>query len=253
MVTPGKLLFALAAIALIGVASYVTSTLLLRHSLAPVASEPTPSPTTERATQPTTETAAKTVTPAADFQAIVERNGAVVLCVSNGELVLPDRCTGTGRLSIVQPIAEGEIVWVSATGVVSMENKSPQNPDCALSRAKWDPTTERTSPAGRKIRAIPVAAVAQQLNKVYPGEANLLPEDISAAFALDLDNDGKEEIIYVADSTPRLAKLHEQTKQPYRSFVQSGIFRGRAPLVLTDGELDEALAVWEDALVHVLG
>ena len=74
-----------------------------------------------------------------------------------------------------------------------------------------------------------MAAVAQQLNKVYPGEANLLPEDISAAFALDLDNDGKEEIIYIADSTPRLAKLHEQTKQPYRSFVQSGIFRGRAP------------------------
>ena len=109
-----------------------------------------------------------------------------------------------------------------------MENKSPQNPDCALSRAKWDPTSERTSPAGRKIRAIPAAAVAQQLNKVYPGEANLLPEDILAAFALDLDNDGKEEIIYIADSTPRFAKLHETTKQSYRYLVQSGIFSGRA-------------------------
>jgi hypothetical protein len=227
--SPGKMLIALVAIALIGALSYLTSTLLHRSSFTPTASQPATEPAMQPATEPTTEPPSKPVTPAADFQAIVERNGAVVLCVSNGELVLPDRCTGTGRLSIMQPITEGEIAWISATGVVALENKSPQYPDCALGRAKWDPTSEQTSPTGRKIRTIPAAAVAQQLNKVFPGEANLLPEDISAAFALDLDNDGKEEIIYIADSIPRFARLHEKTKQPYRFLVQSGIFSGRAP------------------------
>jgi 4-aminobutyrate aminotransferase-like enzyme len=31
------------------------------------------------------------------------------------------------------------------------------------------------------------------------------------------------------------------------------VIRVLTPLVITDGELDEALAVWEDALAHVLG
>jgi len=35
--------------------------------------------------------------------------------------------------------------------------------------------------------------------------------------------------------------------------VHGNAIRVLTPLVLTDGELDEALAVWEDALVHVLG
>jgi 4-aminobutyrate aminotransferase / (S)-3-amino-2-methylpropionate transaminase / 5-aminovalerate transaminase len=35
--------------------------------------------------------------------------------------------------------------------------------------------------------------------------------------------------------------------------VHGNVIRVLSPLVLTDGELDEALAVWEDALAHVLG
>ena len=35
--------------------------------------------------------------------------------------------------------------------------------------------------------------------------------------------------------------------------VHGNTIRVLCPLVLTDAELDEALAVWEDALAHVLG
>jgi hypothetical protein len=162
------------------------------------------------------------------FHAIVERSGAVVLCVSNGEILFPDRCAGNGRLLIVQPIQEGDVAQVSATGVVAMENESPQNPDCALSRAKWDRKTERKTSTGRKIQKIPPGEVAQQLNKIYQGKANLLAQDISA-FGLDLDDDGREEIIYAADNVPRIAKLNEKTGKAYPYFIQGGIFNGRSP------------------------
>jgi hypothetical protein len=160
------------------------------------------------------------------FYAIVERNGAVVLCVSNNEILFPDRCTGTGRLLIVQPIEEGEVAWVSATGVVAMENKSPQNPDCALSRAKWDPKAERKTSTGRELRKIQPAAVVQKLNKSY--QSDLVPSDVSS-IGIDLDNDGREDIVYAADSVPRVAALNEKTGQAYPYFVQGGIFRGQTP------------------------
>lgn len=216
--------FALAAAALAGIVSYATSTVLLKDTASP--------PVTQTASPPVAEPASPPAAPVADksdsFHAIVERNGAVVLCVSDGETLLPDRCTGAGRLLIVQPIEEGEAVWVEATGVVAMENKSPQNPECALSRAQWDPKTERTTSTGRKIRNIPPELVAQQLNKIYPDKANLLAEDVSA-FGLDLNNDGHEDIIYVANNVARIAKLHDKTGNAYPYFVQGGIFNGRAP------------------------
>ena len=68
-----------------------------------------------------------------------------------------------------------------------------------MSRAKWDPKTEQATSTGRKIRKIPAGAVAQQLNKVYASQANLMPEDVTA-FGFDLDNDGSEEIVYIANS-----------------------------------------------------
>ena len=218
MVSPAKILIALAVIALVGAASYVASTMFLRDRITQAATEP--SPAAPPVAPPSTE--------ATNFQAIVERNGAVVLCVSNGEILFPDRCAGTGRLSIVQPIEEGELTLVSATGVVSIENRMPPNPDCAMSYAKWDPKTEQAKSTGRKIRKIPPEAVAQQLNKVYVGRANFMPEDVSA-FGLDLDNDGREDIIYVTDNLSRLADLHEKTKQVYPYFLEGGIFRGQSP------------------------
>src|SRR5215468_1341438 len=87
---------------------------------------------------------------AAEFYSVVERNAIVVLCLSKGSILFSDRCAGDGRLTIVEPIKEGAVVWRSATGTVSLENETP-NPQCALSHAKWDPKTEKVISTGRKI------------------------------------------------------------------------------------------------------
>ena len=144
-----------------------------------------------------------------DLHAIVEPSGAVVLCILGGEILFADRCEGAGQLTIVQPIEEGPVVWRVATGTVTLENEAPTNPDCALSRAKWDPKTEQTVCTGKQIRNVEPVAVLTQLSKitsaagaVHQLTANLTPADLTA-FALDLDSDGLEEIIFVASSVKR--------------------------------------------------
>src|SRR5262245_53403733 len=93
---------------------------------------------------------------AAEFYAIVEPDGTVALCLAKGALLFPDRCAGRGRLTIVQPINEGPVVWRSATGTVTLD--PPQDPDCARSRAKWDRKTERVVATGQKITKADPAA-----------------------------------------------------------------------------------------------
>ena len=61
----------------------------------------------------------------ADLSAVVTQKGDVVLCLLKGEILFSDRCSGSGRLTIVQPIKHGSIVWRYATGVVKLENESP--------------------------------------------------------------------------------------------------------------------------------
>jgi hypothetical protein len=100
-----------------------------------------------------------------ELHAIVQPSGAVVLCILRGEILFADRCEGTGRLTIVQPAEEGPVVWRVATGTVTMENDAPQNPDCAVSRAKWDPKSEQTVPAGKRIRKVEPVAVWAQINE----------------------------------------------------------------------------------------
>jgi hypothetical protein len=157
-----------------------------------------------------------------ELHAIVERDGTVVLCILNGEILFSDRCAGNGRLMIVQPIEEGEVVWRSAFGTVVMENESPQNPDCALSRAKWDPTTEHAIPTGKRIRKVPTARALPLLVEKWAG---LLTESDISAFTLDLDNDGLDEMIVSASNVMRVASLHEQTGQSYRYLVIGSILR----------------------------
>ena len=229
--SPKYVLFALAAAALAFVASYVAGSMIwggaaTRTVVQPETVQPeTVQPKTVQATPPPVVEQAQP----SSIHAIVEPNGTVVLCLVNGEILLPDRCAGTGSLAIVQPIKEGEVVWVSATGVVAKESQSPENPDCAVSRATWDSTSERTTSTGRKLRKIPSEAVAQQLGKIQPGNAELMPEDISA-FGLDLDGDGREDIVYAADNVSRIDKLNEKTGKPHPYFVQGGIFNGHAPI-----------------------
>jgi len=146
---------------------------------------------------------------AAEFYSVVERNGTVVLCLSNGSILFSDRCAGDGRLTIVEPAKEGRVVWRSATGTVSLENETP-NTQCALSRAKWDPKTEKAISTGRQITKTDRAALLQRLSRrKLPGAAEFIEDDITA-FALDLDNDGKQEIVFVASNLTRVAKLWEQ-------------------------------------------
>jgi hypothetical protein len=138
---------------------------------------------------------------AAEFYAVVERNGTVALCLSNGSILFSDRCAGKGRLTIVEPLKEGAVVWRSAMGTVSLENETP-NTQCALSRAKWDPKAEQVISTGRKITRIDRAALLKRLN--LPDGPELIEDDVTA-FALDLDNDGKEEIVFVASNLARVA------------------------------------------------
>jgi len=145
---------------------------------------------------------------AAEFYSVVERNGTVVLCLSNGSILFSDRCAGDGRLTIVEPAKEGRVVWRSATGTVSLENETP-NTQCALSRAKWDPKTEKAISTGRQITKTDRAALLQRLRSKLPGAAEFIEDDITA-FALDLDNDGKQEIVFVASNLTRVAKLWDQ-------------------------------------------
>jgi hypothetical protein len=163
--------------------------------------------------------------PDSDLHAIVERNGTVVLCLSKGQFLFADRCSGTGRLSIVQPIQEGEIAWRTAIGTITIESESPQNPDCALSRAKWNPQDEQAVPSGKTIRIIDPAWVLAQLDTKHPGLADLTEGDFTA-FALDLDNDGRDEIIFSASNIERLEKVNDKTGQELLYVVWGGILRG---------------------------
>ena len=164
-----------------------------------------------------------------DFHAIVEPDGKVVLCVSAGQILFADRCEGTGRLTIVQPMQEGPVVWRTAFGSVVMENESPQNPACALSRAKWDRTSERAIPSGKTIKRVVPNLVRRHIDTTLPGMELITDEDI-AGFKLDLDNEGEDETIFVADSVPRVSKLNEKTGQAYRYVMYGGVLQFQSPI-----------------------
>jgi hypothetical protein len=167
-----------------------------------------------------------------DLHAIVEQNGTVVLCLSRVDLLFSDQCAGAGRLMIVQPVREGAVVWRSAIGTVVMENAAPQNPDCVLSRAKWDSKAERAISSGKRIRKIEAAEVLARLDKTFPKRASLTESDITA-FALDLDNDGIDEIVFSASNVQRVVDLHEKTREPYPYVVTGGILVSKSSFPAT--------------------
>jgi hypothetical protein len=159
-----------------------------------------------------------------DLHAIVERNSTVVLCLSKAQILFADRCAGTARLMIVQPIQEGEIVWKTAIGTIVIENDTPQNPDCALSRAKWNPKEERGTPSGKRIRKVDPSVILTSLNRQRYIKAELTEGDISA-FALDLDNDGNDEVVVSVSNLERIARLNEKTGETYPYVVMGAIMR----------------------------
>jgi hypothetical protein len=159
-----------------------------------------------------------------DLHAIVERDGTVVLCLARAQLLFADRCAGNGQLTIVQPIQEGEVVWRVVTGTIAIENESPQNPDCALSRAKWNPKDERATSSGKQIRKVDPSWILAALSKQNFIKGEVTENDIDA-FALDLDNDGNDEIVVSASNLERVARLNEKTGETYPYFVVGGIMR----------------------------
>jgi hypothetical protein len=168
---------------------------------------------------------ADTPVDAAEFYAVVERSGAVALCLSKGSILFADRCTGDGRLTIVEPIKEGAVVWRSAAGTVSLENGT-QNPQCALSRAKWDPKAEKVVSTGRKITKTDRAALLKRLSgSKLPEVAELVEDDDITAFTLDLDGDGKEETVFAASNFTRLNGLWLGDKETRRYVILGGILQ----------------------------
>ncbi len=163
---------------------------------------------------------------ASDFYGLVERNGTVALCLSNGALLFADRCEGNGRLSIVQPIKEGTVVWRSAMGTVSLEN-GVANKQCALSHAKWDPKSEETVSTGRKIAKVNRTELLKRLKQHLLKDAEVVEDDITA-FALDLDNDGKEETVFVASNLKRVADHYSNDSKPIPYFVYAGVLANGA-------------------------
>ena len=163
---------------------------------------------------------ADTAVNAAEFYAVVERNGGVALCLSKGALLFADRCEGNGRLSIVQPIKEGTVVWRSAMGTVSLENGTPNS--CALSHAKWDPKSEEVISTGKKLAKFDRIDLLKRLKQNLLKEAEVVEDDITA-FALDLDNDGKEEIVFVASSLQRVAEHYSDDQKSVPYFVYAGV------------------------------
>jgi hypothetical protein len=159
---------------------------------------------------------------AAEFHGIVERNGTVALCLSVGALLFPDRCAGNGRLSIVQPIEEGTVVWRSVTGMISLENATP-NPECALSHAQWDSKQEEVISTGKKITKVDKSDLLKRLKQQMLKDADVVEGDINTAFGLDLDGDGKEEIVFVASSLERVADHYANDDKPVPFFVYGGI------------------------------
>ena len=99
------------------------------------------------------------------------------------------------------------------------------SPDCALSKAKWDTEKERTARSGKQIRKVSGAAVLARIDKDYPDIKEFKPEDITA-FSLDLDNDGKDEIIFHADNGERLSMLHEKAQTKFKYVSMGGILSG---------------------------
>jgi hypothetical protein len=164
---------------------------------------------------------------AAEFYAVVERDGTVALCLSKGALLFADRCEGNGRLSVVQPVKEGAVVWRSAMATVSLEDST--NPPCALSHAKWDPKSEEVIPTGRKIGKVNRTDLLKRLKQNLLKEADVIEDDITA-FALDLDGDSKDEIVFVASNLKRVADHYTYTDDgksvPY--FVYAGVLANNA-------------------------
>ena len=151
----------------------------------------------------------------------MERDGTVALCLSKGALLFADRCEGDGRLSIVQPIKEGAVVWRSALGTIALENDTP-NKECALSHAKWDPKSEEVVATGKKITKVDKADLVKRLKQQMLKEVDVVEGDITA-FGLDVDGDGKEEIVFVASSPERAADRYANDDKRVPFFVYGGI------------------------------
>jgi hypothetical protein len=112
-------------------------------------------------------------------------------------------------------------------GTVSLENRTP-NAQCALSHAKWDPKSEETISAGRKIAKIDRADLLKRLKQNLLKDAEVVEDDI-VAFALDLDGDGKEEVVFAASNLKRLGDHDSADSKSVPYFVYAGVLEKNSP------------------------
>jgi len=166
---------------------------------------------------------------AEEFHAIVEQDGTLAYCISNGSLLFGDRCEGSGRLSIVQPIRQGKVVLKTANGTVKIENDAPQNSECALSKARWDTAREQSIQTKTQIVAVDRADLLRRLKTLLLKDIDALESDL-IAFAVDLDGDGTNEIVFVASNLDRVADHHDPSSKPVPYFVFAGVQKSTSNL-----------------------
>jgi hypothetical protein len=159
----------------------------------------------------------------ADFHAVVEQDGTVAYCVSNGSILFGDTCEGRGRLSIVQPVTEGPVVLKSAVGTVKLENGSPQNSECAQSKAHWSIAKENSVQTKAHVKGADRADLLRRLKTFLLKDLDALESDITTAFEVDLDGDGNNEIIFISSNLDRVADKHEPNSKAVPYFVFAGV------------------------------
>ncbi|MEJ0076405.1 MAG: hypothetical protein WDO17_13315 [Alphaproteobacteria bacterium] len=103
-----------------------------------------------------------------------------------------------------------------------MENESPQNPACALARAKWDHKAETVKSSGKRIVELDRASIPISN---LPLSSDFKREDFKG-FSLDLDNDGENELIFTYDNFKQANAEVEKTGKATRYVVAGGVIRG---------------------------
>jgi microcompartment protein CcmK/EutM len=90
-----------------------------------------------------------------------------------------------------------------------------------LSKARWDAAGEQSVQTKTQIVAVDRADLLRRLKPVLLKGVDALESDLTA-FAVDLDGDGTNEIVFVASNLDRLAD-HDPTSKPVPYFVFAGV------------------------------
>jgi len=154
-------------------------------------------------------------------RAIVAEDGVVVTCFGSGVFVFADRCVGPARIEYVYPIKEGPIVWKTAKGEISHDDKDA----CGFeTRARAVGDTKAETMPNRAIRILDPheKALRERVYSAYTGGGKG-EAAVEAAFALDLDGSG-ELVFFVVNDAAKVAEKFEADQTPAKYSIIGGIY-----------------------------